>query len=285
MVQFSPDAARLSYKFKGKSITAPVIFATGHALTELEAKWANKQAHSVMGNVLASALDAAAAKALIDAKPEAERKDYEPSKDDRNAWIAALADTKAQETFDKILADYELGAARSRGEGVSRDPATSVARNMAWERIKMLLAKKGIAANSIKAEKRNQLIDQMLEKDPSIMETAKSVVSADSASDGMDDILEGLGNDTTAAPAGTDTVAAPTSGTDTVDAGTGTDTVANVDPTTDGAVPQGVSSDAVSGDAAPSTDTPADPVGGDTEIVPNAAQGEKAPKKAGGQFG
>jgi hypothetical protein len=212
MPAIQPDAARIAYKFKGKTVQVPHYFTTGQALNEMEARFAQRQLASVTGNVLSSAITRKVAKmneanaALPDSAPEGT--DPQPGVNVRR--LAAPADdgsvptetikgkdgtpdvtrpasynytesdideATAQSMFDAIFTDYEIGANNNRGDGEStvHDPVESIARNMAWEiGVKPLLKDKGFKLNSVTAELKAKLIGQYLDQYPSLRETAKA---------------------------------------------------------------------------------------------------------------
>ena len=192
MPTITDNATRQAYKFKGKTVNVPVHFAVGHTMTEDDARFANRQLASVTGNVLASALNRLANELASKDKPEG----YKPTDAERDAALKSITDTQAQEMFDKIYGNYKIGQVVSRDGSSLHDPVTAIARNIAWERVKGLLRTRKIKVSSVKADKKTELVDDMLKRDPSIMETAKAQVGATVPTDGLDDLFAGLEADT-----------------------------------------------------------------------------------------
>ncbi|WCD44128.1 hypothetical protein Kuura_050 [Caulobacter phage Kuura] len=192
MPTFAPDTARNAFKFKGHAVNVPFLYATGHALTELEARFVNKQLASVTGNALASALTRkiAALQTANDALP-----DGTEGKRGTDAPFTEkdIDTTTVQSMFDEIFTNYEVGATATRGEGIARDPIQSIADNIAWERIKVMLTQRNIKVGSVKADQKAKLIGQLHEKDPSILEQAKATFNAVKPLDGLDDMFAGVG--------------------------------------------------------------------------------------------
>jgi hypothetical protein len=194
-MQITADTPRTRFKFKGFDINVPQPFTEGQTLDANLTKFINRQLASVTGNIFASAANRALSKAQDEENAKAKA-------ENRTARTLALSDVmdaaKAQEVFDKIVGDYEPGVVSERGVGEARDPVESIASNIAWERIKARLKANNIKVNSVKAEKKADLIKQLLARDPSIMEQAKAAVGDNAPSDGLDDLFSDLGGDTQA---------------------------------------------------------------------------------------
>lgn len=202
MPKINPDAPRIAYKFKGKTVQVPHYFTTGQALDEMEARFAQRQLASVTGNVLSSAITRKIAKmneanaALTDdtRRLAAANEDGTIPQEKFTTKDAAGVETTverpasyvytetdideptAQAMFDEIFASYEIGANNNRGEGEGsvHDPVESIARNMAWEiGVKPLLKDKGFKLNAVTAELKAKLVGQYLDQYPSLRETAK----------------------------------------------------------------------------------------------------------------
>lgn len=210
MPKIAEDAARHQYKFKGHVVTIPEVVRPGEPLTENIARFINRQFATVIGNSLGSQITR-----LVDAAQAEENKKPEG---ERQTLGADFLDTaEVQKMADELVTNYELGV-NNRGSGVSsgpRDPVQSIADNIAWERIKARLIASNYKINSVKAEKRRELIASLLEKDPSIMVQAKAAyesTAADAAVDGLD--LSGLTEDAPAADAPADAGQDTTTGND-----------------------------------------------------------------------
>lgn len=217
-------AVRTKYKFVGHEITIPAHYTPGHVMTEADSRFANRQLASVTGNSLAYALKVKA-KALTEANEKATGKDQRKGEDGK-PYVFTPSDFSAeavQAEADRIFTEYEIGAVRASGTGSGpRDPVEALANNIAWERIKELLAKKNIKSGTIKAEHRAKLIGDLRERDPSILEQAKSALGreeADTAVEGLDlSVLEESASEDTQEVEGADasetseTVEAPESG-------------------------------------------------------------------------
>jgi len=95
-----------------------------------------------------------------------------------------------QEALDKYTAGYAFGVRKSGGGGQARtsDPVLSEARKLARERVTGAIKAKGYKIKDIPAEQVTAYINQLLVKDPSIMEKAKQIVAL--AKDTGDDELD-----------------------------------------------------------------------------------------------
>lgn len=201
MPKIAKDAARHQYKFKGHVVTIPEVVRPGEPLTENIARFVNRQFATAIGNSLGSQITR-----LVDAAQVEENK--KPEGERQTLGADYLATDEVQKMADELVTNYELGV-NNRGSGGAsgpRDPVQSIAENIAWERIKARLSASNFKINSVKAEKRRELITSLLEKDPSIMVQAKAAyesTAADAAVDGLD--LSGL-------PEETPTADAPTTG-------------------------------------------------------------------------
>lgn len=219
----------LPFKFKGKIINIPQLVAPGDTLTEAYARFFNRQYASVTGNILSSALAR-----LVETKNDATKEGHTPKPDNTPYTIDDVTDTDAQTIYDAINLRYEPGVTATRDGSSLHDPVQSIANNMAWERIKISLKARNIKVASVKPEKKAELIGQLLNRDPTILEAAKAQVASVATTDGLDDMFAGLPvGDAPAAPSG-----GPTEGT-------GTDT-ASASDVANGAdiVTEGVSTDA-----------------------------------------
>lgn len=332
MPAINEGAARTAFKSKGRTVGVPSHYAVGHTMDENDVRFANRQLASVLLNVLASALSRKVGDAIEanvkarlgeGATAEAIKAEVAKATDaEKDAALAAISDADVQAAFDKIYTNYTIGQTVVRDGSSLHDPVQSIANNMAWEKVKELLKKRKIRVNSVKAEKKAQLIADYLKRDPSIMESAKAVFGSTSPTI-PDDMFAGLEVDTTPAPAGDNTVeggagndsvagdASTVAGSEpeTVGGGDGNDSVAASDPAS--TVEGGQGEDTVSGgdNAAPAADTPsdgnavaspgavnsgADPAEGasesipgqdnpgSSEVAPDASAGEKTPP--GGAF-
>lgn len=244
-MQLTDATPKAAFKFKGYDINVAQPFTEGQTLDANLTKFINRQLASVTGNIFASAVNRLLAKAQ---EAENEKAKTENRAAKTLALTDALSAADAQAMFDKIMADYEPGVQSERGEGIARDPVETLANNIAWERIKQRLKAKNIKVNSVSTEKRAEFIKQLREKDPSILVQAKAAVGGEAPTDGLDDLLGDLGNETTA-------------GADTTSGEAGTDQ------------PQG--------EPAPDA-VVTDPTAAPAEVAPNAAEGEATP--SGGAF-
>jgi len=190
----STAPSTVNYKFVGHIVQVPLHFSEGQALTALEARFANRQLASTVGNVFASAI-----KRLVAAKQtEADALDDDAydaagySRDEAGNRIpldsTAIDEATAQSTFNSIYDGYEIGANNNRGDGTAKehDPVEAIARNMAWEMVKGLLKKANRKVNSVKADKKNELVDAYLEKFPAIRLGAQAQWDAAQAADVSD---------------------------------------------------------------------------------------------------
>lgn len=205
MPAIQDSAVRTKYKFVGHEITIPSHYAPGHVMTDADARFANRQLASVTGNSLAYTMKVKA-KALTEANEKATGKDQRKG-DDGKPYVFTPSDFTAEQVqaeADRIFTEYEIGAVRATGTGSGpRDPVEALANNIAWERIKEVLAKKNIKSGTIKAEHRAKLIADLRDRDPSILEQAKSALGREEA----DTAVEGLDLSILEASAGEDTQA------------------------------------------------------------------------------
>jgi hypothetical protein len=229
MPAINSELPRVPYKFKGYSLDVPTHFKVGDVLDENTARFANRQLASVTGNIFASAINRALTKAQNEENEKAKTENRAPKE---LALSDVVSNDQAKQVFEAIFTDYEPGVASERGEGIARDPVETIATTMAWERIKERLKALKIKVSSINAEKKAELVKQLWDMDPSIMETAKAVYAGNDKQAGMDALFANLGTDTAAAPTA-DANATP-SGGEGNDSVTSTDTP-TVDSNGDGA--------------------------------------------------
>lgn len=207
-MQISDTTPRHDYKFMGYALAIPAPFTEGQVLDAPLTKFINRQLASVIGNLTGQAI-----------RREVEKRQKgTPASGDKPA-VPAQPNFKAEDLgadwvnaqLAEILAGYEPGVTNARtGGGSAHDPVQSIADGIAWEKIKERLKALGKAINSVKADKRKELVAQYHAKFPNLLEEARAIYAAstqgaDSAS-GDDDFL-GL--------ADLEDAKAPTSGADT----------------------------------------------------------------------
>lgn len=273
MPAIDPAAPRQDYKFKGKKVSVPQHYKTGDVMTENDAKFGNRQLASALGNVLASAINRLVDKKTAENAKLADTdtaKQKNPDGSPKLFGLDDITDAEAQTMFDTIYGDYEIGV-NNRGDGTGgavHDPATAIANNIAWERVKGLLRDRNIKIGSIKADKKTELVADMLRRDPSIMEAAKSQVGAVTPDEGLDSLFAGLptgdapapvppGPSTEVAASGSETVAG-TEGADSVPAAQGSDTVLPGSDTVEGGA-SAVEGGVIGSETAPAGEGPAVP--------------------------
>lgn len=292
---------RPSYKFMGQTVTIPYNWSTGDTLTENDAKFINRSLASVVGNLLGSRIrtEVEALQKAEAAKPEADRR--RDPKDPTKFYTFTSEDLPAgwaQAKADEVFLAYTPGVTNTRtGSGASaHDPVQSIADNIAWEKIKPLLAKKNIAINKVKADKRRELIEGYLAKFPDIMEQAKTIFAAattptDSADDddGLDfsGIDDGPSTDAGSTEPGADTTVAGDAtdvgvddGTDNLTGDEGTDSVAG-----DAGVPDSEPSSTAETDGATAADADASPANPGTVGTTNEGTGQGTPGKGAAKGG
>lgn len=127
-------------------------FATGHVLSEREAAVLNQTFRENIRNNMATAV--------------------------KKLKEAGSSEAAIQEALDKYTLSYEFGV-RKAGGGVGRttDPVVSEARKIARERVTAAIKAKGYKIKAVPAEQVTAYINQLLAKDPSIMEKAKAIVA------------------------------------------------------------------------------------------------------------
>lgn len=190
MPAIAADTPTLPFKFKGRAVNIPQLVKEGDILTEAFAKFFNRQYASVTGNILSSALAR-----LIETKNDATKEGHVAKADGTPYTIDDVTDTEAQSLYDAINLRYEPGVTATRDGSSLHDPVTSIANNMAWERIKVSLKARNIKVASVKPEKKAELIGQLLTRDPTILEAAKAQVAAVASGPDTDDMFAGLGGD------------------------------------------------------------------------------------------
>lgn len=215
MPEINQASAKANYKFKGHTVAIAPHFTEGHVLSANDAKFANRQLASVIGNMLGQALNRKV-EALQKAE-DAKESGFKANEDGTRYQFTAADISDVQALTDEIYTNYEIGVSNYRtGDGSSaRDPVKSIADNIAWERIKVLLGNKNIKVGSVKAEQRAKLIAQLHEKDPSILVQAKATYegsAADASTDGLD--LSVLDAATDGGPAAPDSAPSSTTETD-----------------------------------------------------------------------
>lgn len=103
-----------------------------------------------------------------------------------NDKLGGMEQEEAMRVFDQTLEQLKagwIGRAASGGAKVPVDPLEAELHKLAWNRIKDLLKAKGIPLKQIPAEKKAELIGQMLEKNrEALLPQAQAIVDAQSAS-------------------------------------------------------------------------------------------------------
>lgn len=171
MPAFDTSTPRINLKVADIAITAPAPYVAGYVLSDLDAKFFNRQVATAVGNPIPAAIKAIKAAAVEAGQPEPD--------------ITAEA---LQAEFDKRYAAYEPGAS-NRGAGAGAEPTDPVAvftRQLAEKELNKQIRDKGRKITDVKAAKvagtdvsvyvtlRNQLI----ERDPSFKARAEAMVAA-----------------------------------------------------------------------------------------------------------
>lgn len=197
------NVERKAFESKGHKLSIAQPFTEGHTLTANEALFVNRQLASVTTNILASWLNREVERLnaendkLLASTDKAERAKAK-AKGPKGEPAYSVADVPGvQEKYDEIFAAYEPGVTtRGSGGGAAHDPVQSIANSIAWEQLKVRLKAKGFKVNSVKAEKKADLVAQWLEKNPAILETAKAQFAASdtptSADEDLGDLFDGL---------------------------------------------------------------------------------------------
>lgn len=155
------DTPRRTIVVGGLSFSAPAPYAEGHVCTANEAAVLNQTLGENLGNNFRkNVTEARKAIAGKDAKKEA--LDAVPADQ--------LPIKELTKSFEEMVSNYEFGV---RHGGVTADPVEREARDLALLRLKKAVSAKGMKFSSISTEKRNELVGQILEKNPDIYETAK----------------------------------------------------------------------------------------------------------------
>lgn len=150
----------------GHSFNVPVRYEEGHELTAGEASALNQTYHENLRNNFA--------KKVKDAGEGAD--------------ITAL-----QAELDAYANEYQFGV-RTAGVGVSRDPVMSEAMRIAKKQVSELIKKAGKKVTDYEASAINAAAKGLIDKDPQILEIAKSrVAEQQSLAQGeLGDVLAGL---------------------------------------------------------------------------------------------
>lgn len=188
MPAFEPTAPRIGLKLSGLPIKAPTIYTAGHALTEAEAKFLNRQVASAVANPIP---------AIIKAKREEAVKAGQPAPE--------LNADKLQAFYDQRYAEYEVGAV-NRGTGTATaDPVARIVRNMAVDLVnaKLRAANKNILAvrQAKDAEGKSvyeTIVAKAIEANPQFRELAEAQLKALAEVGTIEDMdlssLEGIGD-------------------------------------------------------------------------------------------
>lgn len=150
----------------GHSFNVPARYEEGHELTAGEASALNQTYHENLRNNFA--------KKVKDAGEGAD--------------VAAL-----QAELTKYADDYQFGI-RTAGAGVSRDPVMSEAMRIAKKQVAEMIKKAGKKVNDYEASAINAAAKGLIDKDPQIMEIAKTRVAEQQslAQNELGDVLAGL---------------------------------------------------------------------------------------------
>lgn len=150
---------------QGKTFSAPMPFAAGHVLTDVEAAVLNQTFHENLRNNFAGKMKKA--------------------QEDKQAELT-------QADFDAYAAQYKFGV---RPTGVARetDPVRSEAKKLARDQITIALKARGFKIKELPEGKMDELIEEALVKHPKFLEQAKQIVDArKSAVAGLADLNLGV---------------------------------------------------------------------------------------------
>jgi len=140
----------LSRKFAGHDIAVPTYFASGQALTDNEAKWANSVLATVTGNAFGGAIRRALETIDTERAKAFKAKKYDGPMDEtgKKPAPATFADLnwEPQAKFNEVFANYTLGES-NRGSGTSggADPVSQLIRTFSVMDIKARLAAKKLS--------------------------------------------------------------------------------------------------------------------------------------------
>lgn len=164
-MQIDSNAPTREYKFMGFTTAIPAPYVEGQTLDANTTKFINRQFASVIGNLVGQAI-----RREVDAQVKAGNADFKAENLTQD-WVNAK--------LTEILTSYEPGVSNTRtGAATSHDPVQAIADSIAWEKIKERLKAKGHTINSVKADKRRELIAQYHEKFPNLLEEAKAIYAA-----------------------------------------------------------------------------------------------------------
>lgn len=152
-MQFDNSTPRADVTISGLVFKVPTPYSAGHVCTPNEAAALNQLICENIRNNRAP---------MVAKAKEAAEKAGQP-----------LDESALQADIDAYAAEYEMGVRRGRVV----DPVEKEAREIALGHVKAHLQKKNLAFSSLTAEKRDTLIDQLLEKYPQIRKQAQEVVA------------------------------------------------------------------------------------------------------------
>lgn len=156
----------------GHVFNVPTRYEEGHELTANEASALNQTYHENLRNNFAKRVE--------------DKKDGADRIEDEDILSALQAD------LDKYAEDYEFGV--RTGGGAVRDPVMTEAMRISKGKIVEHLRRKGIKMKDVEAAKITEAAKKLIEKNPEIMELARSRVAeaqAAAASE-LDDVVAGV---------------------------------------------------------------------------------------------
>ena len=161
MVQFNTDTPRESYTIQKGVFSVPMPYIEGHICTGGEADALNQTLAENVRNNLATKLDE-----KMSALSDEERRTL--------ATLNPELYAQLQAEVDGYVEGYEFG--RRSGGGRIADPIEAEAMRLATTAIRGAITAKGLKIKEIGAERINELARDLLERDATIRERAKTLV-------------------------------------------------------------------------------------------------------------
>lgn len=132
MPSFSPSTPTVSRKFAGVEVGVPEYFTADHALSANEARWANTQLGTVIGNAFGSRVRN---KKLVDDKGK------------------ALNPADSASVFLDMFHDYDFTSTRGNGKKATSDPVAALINFLSKEAIKAKILRKGLKVRDFMSAK------------------------------------------------------------------------------------------------------------------------------------
>lgn len=180
-ITITPQTPRKNILVGGALLSAPLPFLVGHVLTENEAAAINQTYLENIGNNFRSAVQKAKRLAILD-KPDAKPEELKAVTDEQikafdaeiEAGTKSLPLTELQTSFDELIAGYQMGVRRASSVQ-AYTPEEKAARDIAKNKLKAALQKRGTKLNTVSADWFEREIGRLLDKENPVIKGDKNV--------------------------------------------------------------------------------------------------------------